>query len=262
MHEKALVGAQLRLGSLVGSFDAGGHYVTPPAGTTEWDLEQDLFGAVRLFRRAQIAALVPFVETRRKAGATTDFGGGFGDANLSARYDFLEAAEKQYVPGIAVLAGITFPTGVPPESASGPLAAGATGIGAFQINGGLSLEKALGPWLVDLSGILAARTSRTVGAVSETEAPQISVLGALTYVTFEGIALALSASFAYEGDATIDGRDAPDSERYALTLGAGAVFPVSDTWRMQTGIAWVPPGLGRNQPATLGLNWTLVHTWF
>src|SRR5580698_1362508 len=59
IHEAALAGAQLRASDVTGSYDTGGHYVGPPRGDSEFDLEQDVFGAVRFFRRAQVALLVP-----------------------------------------------------------------------------------------------------------------------------------------------------------------------------------------------------------
>src|ERR1035438_6130507 len=47
-HETALVGVELRAASVLGSYDSGGHYAGSPSGDTEFDLEQDIFGAVRV----------------------------------------------------------------------------------------------------------------------------------------------------------------------------------------------------------------------
>ena len=242
--------------------DQNGSYFPRAPGTVEDDLEEDVYGAVRVLRRGQVAVLVPILETLRRAGTLTDTGGGLGDVNLSARYDFLYAGQSRYVPGIALLAGVTFPTGVPVESASDPLAANATGIGAFQFNGGVAFEQTFGPWLVALSCILAARTSRTVGTVSETLSPQLLGLATLAYVTRREIALALSTTVTYEGDASINGATANDSERLIVALTGGVLFPIGDTWRAQLGATWNPPIAGINTPASAGLVWTLVHTWF
>jgi len=262
LHDFVLAGTELRAGALVGSFDQNGNYSGRAPGTVEDDLEEDLFAAVRVLKRGQVALLVPFVETLRRAGSVTDAGGGIGDVNLSARWDFLYAGQSRYVPGIAVLAGVTFPSGVPIESASDPLGSDATGIGAYQINGGLALEQTFGPWLVALSCIVAARTPRTVGNVSETLAPQVSTLATLAYVTRREIAFALSSSFTYEGDATIDGATAADTRRLTLALTGGVLFPIGDAWRAQVGVTWNPPIVGENTLATAGLQWTLVHAWF
>jgi len=261
LHEVALVGAQLHASALVGSFDAGGSYLAAPGSAREWDLEQDVFGSVRVFKRGQLALVVPVVETWRRASGLSDFGGGIGDVNLSARWDFFHAGASRYLPGIAALAGVTFPTGVPVESASGALGADATGIGAFQFSGGIAFEQAFGPWLVNLSGIVAARMPRTVGDVTSLLAPQWTALATVAFVTRQEIALAASVSLACEADATINGVEVPSSERETPGLTVGALFPIRDTWRMQTALSWTPPILGRNQLASGGVVWTLVHSW-
>jgi hypothetical protein len=262
LHDFVLVGADLRAAAVVGSFDASGHYASRAPGTVEDDLEEDVFAAIRVLRRGQIALFVPIIETLRRAGRLTDAGGGIGDVNLSARWDFFNAGQSRYLPGIAVLAGVTFPTGIPIESASDALGAGATGIGAFQFNGGVALEQTFGPWLIALSGIVAARTSRSVGTINETLAPQFSALATLAYVTRREIAIAVSSSLTYEDDASINGQTALGTQRLTLAFAAGLLLPLGDTWRAQVGANVVPPIVGVNTLASAGLQWTLVHAWF
>src|SRR5690348_1817701 len=69
LHEDALVGLQVRAAHVFGSFDARARYAGSSPGTAEQDFEQDLIGSVRVpfVSRLQLAALVPFIETRRKA---------------------------------------------------------------------------------------------------------------------------------------------------------------------------------------------------
>ncbi|HEY2366627.1 MAG TPA: hypothetical protein VGH87_09585 [Polyangiaceae bacterium] len=261
-HDFVLVGADVRAAAVVGSYGDDGKFTPRAPGTVEDDLEQDVFAAIRVLRRGQLALFVPFIETLRRAGTLTDVGGGLGDVNVSARWDFYYAGQSRVLPGVAMLAGVTFPTGIPIESAGDPLGANATGVGAFQFNGGLALEQTFGPWLVALSGIIAARTSRTVGAISETLAPQISALATLAYTTRAEIAFALSSAVTYEGDATINGADAASTERLTLTISTGASIPLGDTWRAQVGASVVGPFVGENTLTSVGLQWTLVHTWF
>src|SRR6201999_23593 len=105
--------------------------------------------------------LAPIIETWRET--TLDgghLGGGIGDVNLSARYDFVVAGESLYVPGVALLAGVTAPTGRASESARARLAVDATGIGAWQANVALALEQTFGPWLLNATAIVAKRTPR------------------------------------------------------------------------------------------------------
>ena len=71
------------------------------------------------------------LSTHRNAGSIDEWGGGLGDVTLTARYDFILPAELPRVPGLAVLAAATLPTGTPLDRATQPLATDATGAGSF-----------------------------------------------------------------------------------------------------------------------------------
>lgn len=263
-HEVALVGLQTKSSVVFGDFDAHGSWERNAAGSGEIDLEEDLFGAVRLFKRGQLALLVPTVETWRTTRSTgADFGGGIGDINASARADFVLAGESRYVPGIALLAGATLPSGKPADSATNTLATDATGIGAFQGNFGLALEQTFGPWLVNLTGLVALRAPRTVGAIDAALSPQLTALAAFGYSFPNDAALALVISYTGEGDATLDGRTAPETSRRTLLVSVSSVLPITDTWRLQGSLFAHPPlePFGRNQPTAAGLTLTVVKSW-
>jgi hypothetical protein len=259
IHENALVGAELRAASVIGSYQLGAYRASPP-GTPEDDFEQDVFGAVRVLRRGQVALLVPIDETyRRTPKDGAHFGGGIGDINFGGRYDFVQAGESRYVPGIAVLAGVTFPSGKPPESATQPLAVDATGIGAFQVNAALALEQTFGPWLVNATAIVAKRTAHG----GETLGTQATFLAAGAYSFSNDAALALSASYAFEGDGTINGADAPGSSKSVTVVTASGLWPIGDTYRLLAGVSVDPPvgALGSNQPTQVGLTFTAIRSW-
>lgn len=266
LHDDALVALQLKATHTYATFDRNGHYATPPSGSSEQGFEQDLIGSLRLpvIDRAQVAVLVPFVQTRRSARGDSEFGGGFGDINLSARYDFLYAGQRRWIPGIAALAGVTFPSGRAPESATNALATDATGVGAFQGNAGIAIEQSFGPWLVTLYGIVAKRAARTANGIRSVLGTQWTALGSVAY-TFPGeYALALSASYTGEGDAETAGIDAPGTARRTTLLGLTGVLPLTDHLRLQGGLSGNPPvpSLGKNQPATIGVLVTGVYAWY
>ncbi|MDB4934298.1 MAG: hypothetical protein JWP87_1270 [Labilithrix sp.] len=266
VHEDALVGLSMRAAHAFGSFDSGGHYSTPPPGSSEQDFEQDAIGALRMpvVDRAQLAVLVPLVETRRTARGNGEFGGGLGDVNVSARYDFLYAGQHRYVPGIAALVGLTLPTGTPPESATNALATDATGIGAFQGNAGIAVEQLFGSWLVTAYGIVAKRASRTVQGISTTLGTQWTALLAVAYSLPDDYAIAAFASYTGEGTAEVDGTDLAGTSRRVPLVGVTGVVPLSDHFRFQGGFSGNPPipNLGKNQPATIGLTLTAVYAWY
>jgi hypothetical protein len=259
VHEDALVGAELRAASVIGSYQLGAFRSSPP-GTPEYDFEEDVFGAVRVLRRAQVALLVPLDETYRRTPTDgAHFGGGIGDVNLSGRYDLVLAGDSLYIPGIAVLIGITFPTGKPPEAATQPLAVDATGIGAFQANVALALEQTFGPWLVNATAIVAKRTEHG----GETLGTQFTFLAAGAYTFANDVAIALSASYAFEGDGTIDGADAPGSSKSVTVFTASGLWPLNDTYRLLGGVFVDPPvgALGSNQPTQIGATVTAIRSW-
>lgn len=254
LHDDAVVGLQARAADVFGSFDARGEFVPAPAGAREWDFEQDLYAAVRVLPRGQLGLLVPFVETYRESRGRSELGGGLGDLNVSARYDFVLAHESVFVPGIALLAGVTLPTGKAVEDAEKSMATDATGLGAVQVNGGLALEQAFGPWLVGASGWLSHRAPRDVGGYRMSLAPQLSLLASTGYAFDSGASVALSALYSVEGDAEVDGVTVPDSSRRSTQVSAGLAWPASDQIFVLGSVFFSPPidSFGVNQPATAG----------
>ena len=266
VHEDALVGLQLKGANAFGSFSSDGTYHASPPRTSEWQFEQDLFGALRVVPRGQLALLLPAVQTYRRTPDQSSFGGGIGDINLSGRYDFVLAGEARYIPGIAVLAGVTFPTGESIESAEDSLGTDSTGVGTYQANLGLALEQTEGPWLFGVTGLVAKRTSRTVGPITTSLAAQWTMLAATAYTFPNDAATALILSYAVEGSPEIDPEVngvTRDATRRVPLLGAAGLYPFTDAWRLQGGLFLTPPisQLGRNTPARMELVLSVLRSW-
>jgi hypothetical protein len=264
LHEDALVGTQLHAATVLGSFDDAGHYTgAASSGSSEIDFEQDLFGALRILRRGQIALLLPFVATRRSDQGLSELGGGIGDVNASARYDFFLAGQSRILPGVAVLAGVTAPTGTPPEKAHNTLATDATGVGAWQANGGLALEQIYGPWLFNVTELVAWRAPRTIQSVDESLGLQLVTLVGGAYSFHDESSLALFGSYTVEGQATENGVPAQASARRVVLVSVSGAHPLWRSWRLQGGLYANPPisGLGRNQTAIYGITFTLIRSW-
>lgn len=266
LHERALAGVEVRGAGVIGSYTPAGTYRAAAPGATELDFEEDLLGAIRFFSRAQFALQVPFVETYRHDAAGSGAGGGIGDVNASIRYDFLLAGEARYLPGIAVLAGVTAPTGRPVESSTPPLNVDATGIGAWQANLAVALEELAGPWLVNFTAIAAKRTPR----FGETLGTQVTLLLAGAYTFSDDIAVALSLSYAFEGPAArgtffpeVASDHVEGSSKRLTAVALSALWPIGDTWRILGAVTLDPPvgALSSNQPATAGTTVTVLRSW-
>lgn len=266
MHEDALAAVQLRASHVYGSFDSSSDYAGTATGNSEQGFEQSLIGAIRVpyVPRAQVALQCPFLQTRRQSRDATDFGGGLGDLNVAARYDLTLAGDSAVVPGIGILVGSTFPTGRPPDRASPPLVADATGIGAVQLTAGLALEQTYGPWLVSAYGFAAKRLPRTINGSESNLATEWTALAAAAYSFDGGYAVALSTTLTFEANASLDDRDVPLSSRRRTVFALVGVLPVSDHIRFQGGPSFMLPisGLGENVLATVSVNATGIYAWY
>jgi hypothetical protein len=263
LHERALAGLEVRGSVLTGSHAQDGAFRAPPAGTREWDFEQDLFASLALTERAQASVLAPFLESTRRSPTTgSELGGGLGDVNVSVRYDFVWSHEYRYVPGIALLAGATLPSGRAPEAAKKPLASDATGLGAVQANAGLALERSFGDWFADAALLVAKRFDRTAHGVRSGLATQFTGIAAGGY-TWTQTSAALALTYSAEGDASLDGASVASSAKRELRLTGSVTTSLSDTVRLRGGVFFDPPldGVAQNEPDTLGLSATFVKSF-
>jgi hypothetical protein len=262
--EDAILGLQTRATVILGSFDGARRFVPASRGSAEIDLEQDLAAAVRVFSKAQIAALLPLVETYRRVPGLAEAGVGLGDVQLGARYDVSLAGQDPRVPGLALALALTLPTGRSPEAASNLLATDATGTGAFQAALTLSLEQIFSRRvLASLAGSAALRAPRVVGTITEQQGASFLAYAACGYVFDRSALIALTTSYAANLDATIDGVRAPNSARAATRAGLVFGASLSDAWRLQ-GAAFsdLPiPGFGLAQPLGAGLTLMLTRVF-
>ena len=262
-YEDVAVGLQARGRSVFGAFNAGGTYAAGGAGESEWALGQDFFAVARLLGRGQLALLVPFVETWRAVPGASSAGGGVGDVAMSARWDVVETGERHPVPGVALLLGLTFPTGTAPEEAGDSLAAGSTGQGSFEGTAGVGLEQAWQPYFVAATFTAGLRTSRQVGGVRQSFAPRLTGLLAVGRMLPRGATIGVFTTAMLQGQSRDDRGAIAASELSLLTVGAAGTFSVSDHWRLQGTLSGNPPltGAGRNQPTGAGLSLSIMRLW-
>jgi hypothetical protein len=263
LHEGALVGVQVKGTGNTGSFDSSGSFVRVPKGAAEGDFEQDLIATLRVLSRGQLTVLLPIVETFRREAPISEAGGGVGDLQASARWDATLAGASLTIPGIAVLASVILPTGLPPEQAQHLLATDATGTGAVQGALGLSLEQTYGKVLINLTGSATLHTARTVQGVHTLLGPSFSAFAAVGYDFGPGPVAAVTASYTGALATRNDDVAEPASTRTQLRLGLAAGYAFNDSWRFQGGLFGDPPAahFGKNQPAGVGASATLFRAF-
>ena len=256
-QEDYAVGLQMQARSNVGSFASNGGFATTP-GSSEV-LEQDLAASVRLFRRAQVGMLLPTVQNHHVSSTGMEgWGGGLGDLALTARYDFLLAADEVRWPGIALLVGGTLPTGRSPDEAG----ADATGGGTYNATLGIGLEKVRGHLYTGLDGWVTYR-SNAPGPVNESFGLRWTAMGIAGWVFDNEAAVALYASLLDESPATINGMIDETTGLRLTTVGAAGVVPLRELWRLQ-GAAFsdvMLSSFGRNEIGGFGLTLSLVRAW-
>jgi hypothetical protein len=261
--ESGAVGVQARGRGVFGSFASDGSF----ARTSSGDLEaaQDLFGSLRVFRHAQVALLVPFVETRRRAAGLSDVGGGLGDLRLAAHVELLRAGERRFVPGLALVMGGALPTGTAPEDATGLLAADATGTGSYEGSVGLEVDQRFERAFVVFGGGVGRRTGRAVGGVQQSFGPRFTALATGGLVLDNDLTLGAFVSALHQGAARDEATGAamPGSALSLVTAGVGATLPVGEVWRGHAALSADCPvsGLGRNQSAGAGLTVSVLRVW-
>ena len=255
-------GAQVRERSIFGSFAANGTFATQPMG--DMVTEQDLFAAARVFRRGQVAVLVPFIETRLSEPGVAGWGGGVGDVAVNARYDLLLPREGgPHLPAIAILAGVLFPTGRAPDEVSDPN--DATGVGTFEGSLGLEIEQVWRHMFVTFDGWIGQRTHRVTASVGESFAPRLTALLAGGYAFDWGLSVGAFATANHQGDNfdLMRGQTLSNSAITQVTAGVAAAMPLAEVWRVQGTAAtdWPISGLGRNQLAGAALSVSLLRVW-
>jgi hypothetical protein len=249
MFEDYGVGVQTSVRNVMGSFFSNGNYVASRAGDTEVDLEQDLLAAARIGQHFQVALKIPFVETGRHETGVSLFGGGLGDVAANLRYDFTFAGDAPWLPGIAVLGGLSVPTGRTVEESGDPTSA--TGIGSAEPNLGVAVEQVRGRTFMALSGFVSKQLSRTVDGITQSFGVRVT-----------GV---LAGGYAFANEVTVGGfiNAMRRSDESLVTGGAAVAVPLGDYWRVQGTFSGDVPfsGWGKNRVTGAGITASLLRVW-
>lgn len=262
-HERALIGAQLRLSETWDTYPAkGSFYSRSPEHDTR--IETSLFATYRFqpwLPRFQVSAFMPVQTVRRRSLGGTDTRTSFGDLTVVGRYDFIRAGES-WIPGIAVLAGTQAPTGRSSDEGTSNLAADVNGIGTWEINGGVSIEQTFGHLVLHTTILAGYRLPNTVLGEPQHLGWRALYLGAAGWVFDNDVALMLTLTHSSDGDATLGGIPAKDTGFRSTQAAFLVVTPLTDNLRLRTSVFTDVPPLGVNRPALGGTSISLAKTWF
>ena len=193
------------------------------------------------------------------------FGGGLGDLAASARFDAVNAGERGRWPGVAIIAGLSIPTGQAPDEAGAddPLSTSGTGTGSFEGNLGLAIEEIVGSGFVSVAGWLSKRGARAADGVEQSFAPRLTALVSGGYTFGHDTTVGAFASLLRQGDAHDASGAIANSGVALVTAGAALALPFWDSWRLQkTLFSDVPiAGWGRNQTVGFGGTLAIIRFW-
>ncbi|HXI55168.1 MAG TPA: hypothetical protein VNO55_03865 [Polyangia bacterium] len=261
--EQLGVGVRLRGRDILGSFAASGQYQSAQPGDV--DLAQDLFAAARVGINGQVAVLLPIVQTRRSIPGLSSWGSGVGDLTVSGRYALLLPGEHAFLPGVALQAGVTIPTGRSVDQAHDTLATDATGTGTFEGTLGLDVQQVRGPWFVGFDGWLAQMVPRASGAIQQSFATKLTgvVSGGYVFRNETSAGLFLAGQRQGPSRQTADGKIIDSSALSMTTAGLGVIVPAGEQWRLQGTLSLdiLVSGWGRNQLGGAGINVSLCRLW-
>lgn len=255
--ESWLVGLQVRGTEQIGSFSSGS-FQPVPKGASEQDFGQSLIGAARLSERWQAALSLPVVETRRQFPGLTSSGGGLGDADLLARYDAIWSDRSSWLPGVALFAGLTMPTGRAIDQVSSDV--NATGTGRWAPRVGVALEALSGRWFGQLASFLGHGTPRTVGGIADLPGWTWTSSAAIAANLADGFGVGAVIAWQRDTDATVNG---------AVVAGSGvdlATVTLSGLWqgeslRLGASVAVNPPVGGLSSNTVAGGSVGLTAMW-
>lgn len=259
-HERFLVGAQLRVSETHGTYPTSGPFFVPTPGR-DTRIETSLFGSFRYAPRGQVSVSAPIVTTRRRSGAIVERRTAPGDLAVVTRYDLVRAGESR-IPGVALLAGIGAPSGTPADTGAPLLGADVTGIGAWELNVGGSVEQVFGHVVLHATALLGYRLPREVAGTDQHLGLRGLYVVAGGWVFDDDVSLLATLTHTSEGDATIAGEDAPGTGSRVTQAALLVIVPISDTLRLRTSAFTDLPPLGVNRPALGGTSISIAKTWF
>jgi hypothetical protein len=267
--ENAAAGISTSFLAGTGRFDVYGKFRPLSADVREDELRVEAWAIVRLSERFELSARVPWVTGFRSAGdGLSTIGTGVGDVSAAIRWDALRIAEREWFPGIALVAQVVGPTGRRPEQATDVLGASATGRGAFQASLGVIAEILELPWFIrlDAAGVASAPFIRADTQQVQTFGPGLQVgLAAGRELFGDRLTLAAALRLEHEFPLWLQGVSVENSSSTGLSSTLSASFKLTPHWVLLSAVstdALGRVGVSHNRPDRVAFNLGVRHGFF
>lgn len=264
LHEWLLVGTRTSLAYAYGSYDTDGILQKQSGDAVQVELRQELFASMRVFERAELSGIVPWLWVFRRAREVVgEQSLGIGDSEVRGRLEVLRLHERRAWPAASVHAAAILPTGRPVEESQMPLGSDATGAGVMRVQGGLSLEYPWGDWVILASVAAQLPTTRSSRGVQTDLGPRAIIQAGLARQWSYRMNSAILASHERESAATVDGRVVANTQVRRTQLAMVSTWFLDDAWRLRGQLHIDVPlsHWGKNQSAEAGAAMSMVRSW-
>jgi len=255
--ERAAISISLRGADRFGGHGYDGAFALAPPGVLDLEGRAELGVLVAPVSRLQLGLVAPLVLSARRSGDVSATGGGLGDLAFSARFDVVPLSSAGALPAIAITTALTVPTGRSAADTTDPLAAGATGLGAFEVRPGIFIEKNFdGAATAIFSASVGLRTAMTDARGERVElGPRARFVAAAGPIFDSGLSLSGGVVHEIEAAPSIAGATTPGADRRRTAALVFAGYDISSRYTLLASLeADLPiPVIGKNEPSAVAL---------
>lgn len=233
---------------------------------SELTWSNELWGLFKITDWTSAYLRLPTTYNVRRAGTLRDTGGGMADISAGVRYELVSVGEYDNVPAIALSMAVVAPTGRATHRTSGPLAADATGRGAWALAGSTSIEFSLDRFFTRLDlGLTAPLPAKRpdLGVMQRYGLELNTELAGGMELTY-GYVASVIIHHSWHEAITIDHNKVPNSGRRELGATVALSMQVAPNWTLQTSFdsGLFISGAGANQPGQLTGSLGLRYGYF
>lgn len=233
--ETLAVGLRFSWTEGLGLWDQNARFHLLDDGDRERLLTTQLWSMVRMSRRWSGYAAVPMVVPYRAVEDDGEWGVGMGDIRTGVRWDVVELGEYRRLPGVALHAAVTAPTGRPTDRSNSMWGADVTGRGAWVLSAGATVERTTGHWFwrVDTGATIPLPRQLERPDVVQRFGPGAQAALSSGYQVRTGMVLSGYVRATYEGRIRHDGEPIANASARETAVGVAVSWRMAEHWTLQ-----------------------------